>query len=173
MQYFGLSCKVFERTEFRGCVLIGSCHWLRLFILFVAQFKECSNWYLVPLLAVVSTEVNVFILEKVLLQNFKSKNKRQQWSSSFFWTSQDILLSLCVMHLLCLGPGTKEKQQRRSPLNPYSCSFVRCFPECGGQSWLAAAVCELGPCAIWSHPHPELLPARGLIFCIKGRFTSV
>lgn len=66
MQSFGLSCKVFKRTEYRGCVLIGSCHWLRFFILFVAQFNEYSNWFIVPLLATVSAEVNMLILEKML-----------------------------------------------------------------------------------------------------------
>lgn len=25
-QFFGLSCKVFKRTEYRECVLIGNCH---------------------------------------------------------------------------------------------------------------------------------------------------
>lgn len=66
MQSFGLPCKVFKRTDYRGCVLIGSCHWLRFFILFVAQRNESLNWFIVPLLAIVSTDINMLILEKIL-----------------------------------------------------------------------------------------------------------
>lgn len=64
--FFGLSCQVFKRTEYRECVLIGNCYWLSFLILFVAWYSECSNWFIVPLLAIVSTDVNMLILEKTL-----------------------------------------------------------------------------------------------------------
>lgn len=139
--FLGLSCKVFKRTEYRECVLIGNCHWLGVFILFVAWVSECSNLFIFPLLAIVFTEVNVLILGKTLY--YKISSPKIKVIKLLIFMHYPEQLSFTVYHApnwprSC--PGTKEKEKRHFLLNPHSLYhvFQRTVLACLWSTWAGA-----------------------------------